>query len=827
MKGTRSIQKTRAQVARRAAGWLVLTAVALLTLPLGLPARPAHAAVQGPYQCPPTAFWDLFSGHTFVSSQGQIVVTTAIDDTAPRNNRNLVQDANLAGFSVPGPGVLENDNTVDNNSGLHVGELPTMVRLVRPPSHARDFSFNSDGSYSYIPVDGYFGADSFTYSFRNPAGDCYGNVATVTIPALSGLMVDDTFTAVAGQTFVTPPVCSQSGCGVLANDSLVEPIDQLGVPPALSFDVGDPSIERQIPGGRMTLQTNGVFSFTPNPGFIGTVEFLYTTAVPLDAIPDDLGLHRLSGSALKSWAKVTIQVAPLPPSLGVFTPVAVTDGFSTGEDTPITITKAQLVANDAAVNIITHIFPPRHGSVHVNLCPPGTSLCVSGEVLSVVYTPNANFSGYDAFAYQGGNTSTNASGSPSADVVVVVEPVNDVPVLVNDAFIAPRGEPTVLRVLDNDLDPDGLIDPSTLRLEFFPADGAAGTILLPGDGTFVYTPDGSVTEKTFSYALFTLPVFDGQRRALQGNFTVTVLPNPAADDFYETDEDTPLVLPAPGVLANDATGISVELSPGTLPIADGSFTYIPPANFSGVETLTYRAGGDEATITITVNPVDDTPVVGLNAASCAGDCTFVPDPDDRDNLQPGDVARLRGFIKDIERDFGMLEIDWGDGETTTHSYPCGFGVVLCPYTQAQTWLASLIGVCGAQGCTDVLFFEFTHIYDGAPPPDGGLTYTITVTATQDAGGSGSRTTTATLADSDGDGLGDSVDNCPDVANEGQLDTDGDGLGDACDDDDDNDTVLDGADNCALVANSDQANTDGDAEGDACDQDDDNDTVLDG
>jgi uncharacterized repeat protein (TIGR01451 family) len=94
----------------------------------------------------------------------------------------------------------------------------------------------------------------------------------------------------------------------------------------------------------------------------------------------------------------------------------------------------------------------------------------------------------------------------------------------------------------------------------------------------------------------------------------------AVDDFYTTDEDTVLVSDN-SVLANDTDPDDDELtavleettSNGLLEfISDGTFTYTPDENFSGEDTFTYKAYdganySNEATVTITVNPINDAP----------------------------------------------------------------------------------------------------------------------------------------------------------------------------------------------------------------------------
>lgn len=105
--------------------------------------------------------------------------------------------------------------------------------------------------------------------------------------------------------------------------------------------------------------------------------------------------------------------------------------------------------------------------------------------------------------------------------------------------------------------------------------------------------------------------------ANEGSDTTPVA-SPAMDDEYDVDEDTPLnVVIADGVLDNDASlsnaSVVSTTSHGTLSLsADGSFTYAPDPDFSGVDGFTYTAtdgaNGYGASVTLNVSFVNDAPV---------------------------------------------------------------------------------------------------------------------------------------------------------------------------------------------------------------------------
>ena len=122
------------------------------------------------------------------------------------------------------------------------------------------------------------------------------------------------------------------------------------------------------------------------------------------------------------------------------------------------------------------------------------------------------------------------------------------------------------------------------------------------------------------------------------NFVVTnnngVIPAPiCVDDAYSTNANATLTVNAAnGVLANDTpngatlTFQATSANGGTITGAqDGSFTYVPPASFTGSDTFTYTLGGSggvvTCTVTITVNAVNGFFVDAANGNDTTGSFT--------------------------------------------------------------------------------------------------------------------------------------------------------------------------------------------------------------
>lgn len=162
-------------------------------------------------------------------------------------------------------------------------------------------------------------------------------------------------------------------------------------------------------------------------------------------------------------------------------------------------------------------------------------------------------------------------------------------------------------------------------------------------------------------------------------------------DHYSAMEDERLVIPAPGVLGNDLDSGSavVELliedqpehGAATLQ-TDGSFSYLPDADFHGTDQFTYRATNeagisDSAAVTIHVQPVNDAPrASSMDIITAEDQPVSVPlaaDDVDGDplvySIQPPVHGMLSGIAPDLvyipDPDFhGSDQFTWSvsDGE---------------------------------------------------------------------------------------------------------------------------------------------------------------------
>ena len=133
----------------------------------------------------------------------------------------------------------------------------------------------------------------------------------------------------------------------------------------------------------------------------------------------------------------------------------------------------------------------------------------------------------------------------------------------------------------------------------------------------------------------------------------------AANDNYNVNEDNQLNVLSPGILQNDVdvnqgqltASLGTGTSNGILSFnSNGSFTYTPSTNFDGVDSFTYRAtNGVEtsslATVTITVNPVNDKPVAGDDSVISLKNTPTNIDVLQNDSDVDGDLLSVQSFTQ--------------------------------------------------------------------------------------------------------------------------------------------------------------------------------------
>ncbi|HHF0509603.1 TPA: tandem-95 repeat protein [Vibrio antiquarius] len=616
------------------------------------------AIVNGIATFTPTADWNGSEALTFTATDpsGESVSQTVNFTVAPvadivADKATVVEDTPTI-IKVLGNDTFEGDDKVvslDTNHGPANGTV----------------SVNPDGSVTYTPNDNYHGTDSFTYIVTS-GGVSESTTVNVDVTPVNDAPVanDDTATTqedtavtidvLPNDTDIDGDKLSIDSASVPSDQGTVEIVDgKLVFTPAENFN-GDAEITYTITDGSLTDQAKVAVTVNPvndAPTIkVDAVESITEDAVSTDTVVATLevadtdtpeeqltvslennsnGYFALVGDEVKltqagvdavnndelNLKDLTISASV---SDGVNPTVSDSDSLIVNRvnDAP-TVDKVisdQVLAEDFTIYTIDLNDAFKDSDSALNFSVSGNSnVLVSIENGIATISPTADWNGSETLAF----TATDPSGeSVSQTVNFIVSPVADI---VADNATVVEDTPTIIKVLGNDTF-EGNDKVVSLDTSHGPANG---TVSVNPDGSVTYTPnDNYHGADSFTYIVTS----GGVSESTTVNVDVTPVNDApvATNDTAMTDEDTPVtidVLPNDTDVDGDTLSIqsaSVPEAQGTVEIVDGKLVFTPAENFHGDAEISYTVTDgsltDQATVNVTVNAVNDTPVVESNIA---------------------------------------------------------------------------------------------------------------------------------------------------------------------------------------------------------------------
>ncbi|MGR5253821.1 tandem-95 repeat protein, partial [Vibrio astriarenae] len=338
--------------------------------------------------------------------------------------------------------------------------------------------------------------------------------------------------------------------------------------------------------GVLTDNGNGTYSFAPNENFNGDVEFSFNVSDGTDTVT----------------ANVNVQVTEVNDP-----PVAGSTSYTVNEDSSITISNEQLLANSSDVEGEVAIDSVTYSGTDGVFADNGDG--------TYTFTPNENFAGdisVDVTVVdEDGATAETTAG------IEVIE-VNDPPIAGPTTYTI--DEDSVLtfnesQVLANASDVDG--DVSLVGVSY---DGPDGIFTVNDDGTCSFAPN----ENFNGEVQLDVTITDDDGATVDTVINVNVLPiNDApvsGTTAYQVDEDGSITISQEQLMSQASDVEGDDLSASNLTVDgnaevtvndDGSFTITPDADWNGDIDMTFDItdGTDtiQATADLTVNPVNDLP----------------------------------------------------------------------------------------------------------------------------------------------------------------------------------------------------------------------------
>ncbi len=544
-----------------------------------------------------------------LSDTGTLTVTIAGLNDAPTANPDVAATGENSSVTV---NVLANDTDVDNGAVLTVTAASAPAGQGSASVVANQVVFNPGTDFDYLDT-GETAQVVVSYTIADEHGATSSSTVTITVNGANDAPVANDDTASTSED------ASVSG-NVLANDTDVD---------VETLTVTNPGIYVGA-YGTLTLAADGSYTYAPNAAAQGLDD---------GESAQDVFAYTASDGTASDSASLTVTVNGANDA-----PVANDDAASTTEDSAGV--SGNVLGNDTDVD-----------GEALTVAAPGTYVGTYGTLTiaadgSYTYVPGAGAQGLDVgetaqdvFTY----AATDGTASDSATLTVTVSGLNDAPVAVDDTNATDENSPVSGNVLANDTDVDGETLTVVNAATFI---GAYGTLVLNADGSYTYTPgagaaaltNGQTADDVFTYIASDGTVSD------TATLTITVtglsgVPD-AVDDTATTNEDSPV---SGNVLGNDTDPENDALTVsnpgtyngtyGTLVLnADGSYTYTPNANAdtlaageSELDVFSYTAtdGGasDTATLTITVNGLNDVPTIDSGNTDASGSIAELPDND--------------------------------------------------------------------------------------------------------------------------------------------------------------------------------------------------------
>lgn len=470
-------------------------------------------------------------------------------------------------FNAALSGRTTTGDVLTNDSDLNAGQILT-PSVIKPPKYASTFTLNSNGSYTFTPTNGFSGTDTISYKVCDNGVPSMCDTAFLVMKIRSFAPFGNQ-RPVAYNDITSTPSGQPITINVKSNDFDPNPADILGLPTL----IGQPSC-----GTAVVNNINGKVTYTPAPNFVGNCHISYSVC--------DNAVPSLCDTA-------TLQVTVYPnPFINNQAPNAADDAVATTVNRAVT---SNVATNDndfdtGQILSFSSISTPLHGVV---------ALQTTGVY---TYTPATNFVGDDAFLYKVCDNGFSVLCDTARVFVHISNPivVNNLPPVANpDNPVTTAGIAITIFAKANDYDPNG--DPLSMPTILGQPNG--GNVVVNADGTLYFTPNLGFSGNTS----FIYQVCDNQTPSLCDTALVTILVKPiptpanrapvAINDAFIATANAPLSNQSIGTNDSDPDGLQtlsfMQLSSPTRGLMSfnsglGTFTFLPQANFVGVDSFRYK-----------------------------------------------------------------------------------------------------------------------------------------------------------------------------------------------------------------------------------------------